>query len=818
MANYNNPWMALEAYQEKDEYKFKGRDKDTTNLLTMIQQNECVVCYAASGDGKSSLINAGVCPQMRKSGLFPIKIIFTTAEYEGEGLPLLSKGGKIDFDSLILRKIQQGIDAYETSFSNTHNIERSDYEVVFEKSEKYHLTDTPSSISNNLWWKLRTETIQIPFGEYDYIPVLIFDQFEELFRAKWKAEFFSWLEMLMKDVCPSEVANALEKNNIEIPSRKLFKAIFSMRYEYVGELDYWCSQRTYIPQMMHNRYFLKPLTRKDAIDIINSQDLSDPNSKKLSDHSEEIVNNICKDNVDEISPIILSMLCHGLYEKCNIDENFSISQNIIDQTISAFYEDTLAEIKCKDTGAPIPKRDIKAIEDVLVDDNGHRLRLPVITEDLKKIHFSDKYYEPLKDAHLIRSYEINNDCYIELIHDRIAEVIVAKRTKEEIRNKKLFNWALLGVIALAIIVCGLFLIFNSSETNTSEDANYTLVFKAEQDSYITDNDHWKVHLVINNMHDQLIKDTILERGKTEDVSFPFTKKEIDSIHQVKILIKPYSTLYKAKETTIELLTKDFSIENTLTITLPIEKNKEETITIHGKVSANLPDTVYLHHVWIAMGEYSTYTDKNGEFNLSVPRGTQLKTIYAIKEGFYPNYQSASENMNNNISMVRDSTYRFEDRWKSFDKLWVIAALGNRDTIIKKYEESILNIYHIKDKRDLRRNYESNSTNYIDKYKYIYYDYALQKPNHVNKQSIGETIKSIWNNKQIWNDIENDSTVRVFIGSDIKNHYLLEGTMRMIDPDSSKWEVEVIALDSLFNTRDMKGTVIKTENGSSFTWE
>lgn len=806
MANYSNPWMALEAYQEKDAYKFKGRDKDTTNLLTMLQQNECVVCYAASGDGKSSLINAGVCPQMRKSGLFPIRIIFTTAEYEGHGLPLMPKGGKIDFNSLILRKIQQGIDAYESSFATSHKIERKDYKVVFEKSEKYHLSDTHSVLSKHLWWKLRTETIQIPFGEFDYIPVLIFDQFEEMFRAKWRAEFFTWLEMLMKDVCPPEIANALEKESTEVPSRKLFKTIFSMRYEYVGELDYWCSQRTFIPQMMHNRYFLKPLTRKDAVDIINSQDLSDLNSKKLCDHSDEIVNNICKDNADEVSPIILSMLCHGLYEKCREDKNFSISNNIIDQTLSAFYDNTLAGIKCEATGASIPKKDIKVIENVLVDENGHRLRLPVNTEDLRKIDFSGKYYGPLKDAHLIRSYKVNNERYVELIHDRIAEVIVEKRANEEIRSRRLFNWALLGVAALAVIVFGLFLVMNSPEESVPEDTIYTIRLEAEQDKTISEDDHWKVRLLISDLQDSLIKDTVLERGKAEGLNLSYTEKEIKSLEKIKIIIQPFTTLCKAKERTIEL--KGFSSDYSKTIYLPIEKNTEESITIQGIVSANLPGKNPLHHVWVAMGEYSTYTNEKGEFNLSVPRGTQLKTIYAIKEGFHPDYQRISKNEIVNFSMDRDTTYRFEDRWNSFEELWEIAQLskrGNKNTTDS--EQAILNEFHINNKSELKRNLESDSEN-KDRYKYVYYA-ATGK-----EQDFG-FIKH-----DNWKDIKNDSKgdVCIFIGSDLKNHLLLEGTMRMIDPELSLWEVKVTALDSIFNTREMKGSVIKTDVNSTFAWE
>ena len=62
----NNPWLALSTYEEKDKDKFKGREQDTQNMLKMLQQNEYVICYAASGDGKSSLINAGVWGHLKK--------------------------------------------------------------------------------------------------------------------------------------------------------------------------------------------------------------------------------------------------------------------------------------------------------------------------------------------------------------------------------------------------------------------------------------------------------------------------------------------------------------------------------------------------------------------------------------------------------------------------------------------------------------------------------------------------------------------------------------------------------------------------------
>ena len=67
--NNNNPWLALSTYEEQDEYRFRGREVATKQVLNLIRQNDSVVCYAMSGSGKSSLINAGVCPQLRRECL-----------------------------------------------------------------------------------------------------------------------------------------------------------------------------------------------------------------------------------------------------------------------------------------------------------------------------------------------------------------------------------------------------------------------------------------------------------------------------------------------------------------------------------------------------------------------------------------------------------------------------------------------------------------------------------------------------------------------------------------------------------------------------
>ena len=451
MANGNNPWLALSTYEEEHAYKFKGRETDTENLLTMLRQNDCVVCYAASGDGKSSLINAGLCPQMRKEGLFPIKLVFSAEEYKGEGLPLMSDGVTVDFDKLVLSKIEEGIETYRRWFIDKHKIE-GDYHISFEIEEKYTNRDIPHS----LWWKLRTETIQIPFGEYDFIPVLIFDQFEEFLRATWRKDFFKWLEMLCKDVCPDSSIRAEDADGI--PSYKLFKLFFSLRFEYVAELDYWCSQMAYIPQVMQNRYFLKPLTKRCAKDIITQQD----NYDKLNPIADKLVDYLSADSdtmdndLDKpcVSPLFLSVVCSSLAEMsvndfakftARFDSDLNAKRSF-DKILEEFYKKSLKDAEIDDDDIDEVK---DVLEEVLIDSKGHRARLSIDDVRLEKSLFVTKYLNKLIESRLIRSIPLysnskkdkegklseNESMLIEISHDCLTPLLVKDAQKRKLKKK-----------------------------------------------------------------------------------------------------------------------------------------------------------------------------------------------------------------------------------------------------------------------------------------------------------------------------------------------------------------------------------------------
>lgn len=459
---YDNPWLALSTYEERDKDRFKGREIDIEKMFGMLQQNEYVVVYAASGDGKSSLINAGLCPTMRENGYYPIKIVFSTDEYCGKGLA--TKNGALDFDEIILRKIKE-------SLNNSH------LEVI----DKFDNISN-DNLSHFLWWKLRTNKIQTNDGFFDYSPVLIFDQFEEILRANWKNDFFNWLETLSSDRCPDQIYGQLSDYE-KIPKQKYFKAIFSLRYEYVGELDYWASQRKFIPQLMHSRYFLKPLSLDQAKEVIVNQQLSPELKDKFCSEATNILDNICKDSSiqsdsDEIQAVVLSLVCHILFEKWLYDITYPVDNVGINSVIYEYYGAEVDEIGISDE-----KRRI--IENTLISSEGNRLRIHLSDNRLREIEFNQFIQKDAK-KNLLSSHLVKiSDDYVEFTHDRLVESILINRDDESVNDnasicskKILFAFVFLLCTTIASISY-----FNKGFVNSFMPRNVDLsVYTSKQDT------------------------------------------------------------------------------------------------------------------------------------------------------------------------------------------------------------------------------------------------------------------------------------------------------------------------------------------------
>ena len=138
-----NPWPGLEAFKEEDHNFFHGRETEIEELHRLVQRERLTVLFGVSGLGKTSLLQAGLFPAMRNENVLPVRIRLNYSP----GMPELST------------QIEEAI----TREAAANNIEAPRFEGTL--WESFHRQDAD-------FWNQRNRVV---------IPLLVFDQFEEVF-------------------------------------------------------------------------------------------------------------------------------------------------------------------------------------------------------------------------------------------------------------------------------------------------------------------------------------------------------------------------------------------------------------------------------------------------------------------------------------------------------------------------------------------------------------------------------------------------------------------------------------------------------------
>lgn len=492
----DNTFLGLQPYTEDDAYRFKGRTEESQELFRLIVRNDFTVCYAESGEGKTSLLNAGVFPLLRENMYFPIAITFTSDDY---------KVTPDSFDTIIDRCIKDSIAEYNEKNKGV-NVE---YKLC---STDFQGLDSQAELQRELgkysWWKLRNYKPQA-MG-LTFTPVFVFDQFEEVFNLPgsivWTKKFFDWLEDVSSDSYPDAIIKKIRKiigDKAAFPTikeEKGFKAVFSLRKEFIGELDYWGMQTHFIPALKDNRYCLKALTYEGAKKVMTQQKRFNEDKVEqvlthfVGQYSREPERTIAE-NLPAIPALLLSVVCDS-WEK-DIDTFVKLSTDEIDQSLNRilekFYDETIEAVikdftrQNKESVTPESiRKDIDMAMFDLVDVNGKRVRVKAVTTlgtismDSSR-RFSEtlpivKYKEILNKHRIIKITKIDGEDYVEIVHDSLCPIIAKRRevklaaeTKE--REERLLReqakknqkkvLLLSSVIIVALIIIGSFVYQNS---------------------------------------------------------------------------------------------------------------------------------------------------------------------------------------------------------------------------------------------------------------------------------------------------------------------------------------------------------------------
>jgi hypothetical protein len=399
------PYLGLKSFKEEDQNSFFGRDKETGELLSLMEDHILTVLCGKSGIGKTSLVKAGLVPALKKEYYLPIYI-------------------RVNFEDEICAPIVQVKQAVQEQVS------------LVEKAYDFEGEAT-------LWEYFHGLGIVNGF----ITPIIIFDQFEEIFtlgkRTDQKEELLQQLSDLIENRIPASVSEKYRSQKKFVPTvlleSKKYRVIFSMREDYLPQLD---ALKNIIPSVKWNQYRIQELLgmqareaiMQPALDLIELQEAVAVITKIPSSHIQEYAPAHYQPKTGEsweckkIEPFLLSLYCYQLNELRILHQTDKITMDLIEQVdvenlVKKHYENTLNLFGEEEEAQKVNR----AIEDLLTND-GHRKLHPV--EELMRTHaLSEKEIEMLVDQKIIRREKRGAILYVELIHDILIGVVKERRDK-----------------------------------------------------------------------------------------------------------------------------------------------------------------------------------------------------------------------------------------------------------------------------------------------------------------------------------------------------------------------------------------------------
>lgn len=237
------PYTGLRSFTEEESLYFKGRDLQVDQITSLLEQNKFMMVTGASGDGKSSLIYAGLIPNAR-AGFFKAKYTnWAVADFRPERSPIhnMSKALAKTFSansSTVETELRRGFSSLIDLYTN------SDF-YIDEANEHWQQLDETQKKDR----KRKAANLMI-----------IVDQFEEFFTNP--ENFYNEAPSQDSQIVVNLV---LETARIAIKRNIPVYIVCTMRSDYIGQ----CSAFRGLPEYIgFSQFFVPRLKRKDLKQVI----------------------------------------------------------------------------------------------------------------------------------------------------------------------------------------------------------------------------------------------------------------------------------------------------------------------------------------------------------------------------------------------------------------------------------------------------------------------------------------------------------------------------------------------------------------------
>ena len=230
-----NPWPGLESFGESAHDYFFGRDREAESLLNHVRDAPVTVLYGRSGLGKTSLLRAGLFPLLREENFLPVYVRL---------------------------ELKRGRSAL------SHQLHQSVYDSI--------RANVPDALlpaeDESLWEYLHRNDFELWSAQnYPLTPVIVIDQFEELFTLGERVpdlvrEFMNDLGDLAENRIPADVAARIDNDEAEADRFQLrshnYKLLITLREDFLPHLEEWSQL---IPALKRSRVRLLPLRRGQGV-------------------------------------------------------------------------------------------------------------------------------------------------------------------------------------------------------------------------------------------------------------------------------------------------------------------------------------------------------------------------------------------------------------------------------------------------------------------------------------------------------------------------------------------------------------------------
>ncbi len=462
-------YPGLKPFTAQEQNIFFGRSEDSEKLLQFIRLEQIVVLYSKSGLGKSSLLNAGVIPQIKEQNYaqpFTVRI-----------------GSYSDADKLQLSPVQKLISELN----------------IPQKTENEFVLDKLIPNESSLWYNLKLMQSKNKDNKLPYL--IVFDQFEELFTYPKPQvdEFCEQLANILRVSIPANFSkklqetlktdrNLIPKEEIAFINRALqIKVVFAIRSDRMSLLN---EMTTFIPYVLHNCFELKPLSieqAKDAITLpanISSTDFSTPVFGFEESALDKILNALKDDkqNIESFQLQIICQYCENLIDerlKTNKNQQFSILQNDISDIkniLETFYTKLIDNLKYHNEHE---KKNVYKVlgEDFIFEKEQRRI---LVYEGRAEERLGKSLLKQLTDSFILRSeknstggfvYELSHDTLVapilkafRILRDEEIRLENERKQKEKIRRQRTII-TIVSVAAVISVVLGIFAVIKMNQAN-----------------------------------------------------------------------------------------------------------------------------------------------------------------------------------------------------------------------------------------------------------------------------------------------------------------------------------------------------------------